>query len=365
MGRPYASELQRLADTYHWAGIHGIEPLAEVVATTAAAPLLCTGSGGSLTAAHFAATLHQCCFGWVAKAVTPLELIATPFLRRTAALLITAGGSNGDILNAFEHAVTQEPRSLTTLCATSGSRLSVLAARYRQVEMIEFDSPAGKDGFLATNSLLAFVVLLYRAYIQAAGIRSALPASFAELVHPGQSEADFMLSLRARCLPLWERPNTTVLFGPSAQAAAVDLESKFTESALGVLQMADYRNFAHGRHHWLAKHGVATGILAIITDDDRALAERTIALLPPQIPIARVDIARNGLDASIAALATAFYIVGLGGEAHGIDPGRPGVPVFGSRIYKMRTPNARSMVHSGMSPSDRAAIERKAGTDIE
>ncbi len=365
MGRPYASELRSLAATYRWAGTYNVEPLAKALSTAATVPLLSTGSGGSLTAAHFAALLHHRCFGWVAKAVTPLELVAAPELRRAAVLLLTASGGNGDILDTFRHVVTREPYCLTALCATTGSRLSALATLYRQTEMIEFDSPAGKDGFLATNSLLAFTVLLYRAYLQASDHQSALPAAFVDLVHPGKSEIDFVGSLRAICLPLWERPNTTVLFGPSVQIAAVDLESKFTESALGALQMADYRNFAHGRHHWLAKHGMTTGVLAIVTNDDRSLAERTIALLPPQIPITRIDVGLGGPEASIAALATVFHVVGLAGEARGIDPGRPGVPLFGSKLYKMRISKARTAVRSGISPIDRVAIERKASTDIQ
>src|SRR5207244_3270959 len=83
-----------------------------------------------------------------------------------------------------------------------------------------------------------------------------------------------------RCQVLWKRPTVIVLYGPETYPAAVDLESKFTEAALGSTQLADYRNFAHGRHHWLAKRGTDTGVLAIVTDGDRELAESTLTLLP-------------------------------------------------------------------------------------
>jgi hypothetical protein len=71
---------------------------------------------------------------------------------------------------------------------------------------------------------------------------------------------------------------------------AVDLESKFTEAALGNLQAADYRNFAHGRHHWLAKRGHESAVLALISEADRELAERTLNLIPREVPQARMYI---------------------------------------------------------------------------
>src|SRR3954471_4703185 len=54
----------------------------------------------------------------------------------------------------------------------------------------------------------------------------------------------------------------SVLFSPSLAAAAADLESRFIEGALGNLHAADWRNFGHGRHHWMAKRPSETGIVA-------------------------------------------------------------------------------------------------------
>src|SRR5476651_652935 len=58
-----------------------------------------------------------------------------------------------------------------------------------------------------------------------------------------------------------------VLHGPSTLPAAVDVESKFTEAALGSVQVADFRHFAHGRHHWIAKRGRESAVLAITSND--------------------------------------------------------------------------------------------------
>src|SRR5690606_22714740 len=108
--------------------------------------------------------------------------------------------------------------------------------------------------------------------------------------------------------PLRDRATTLVLHDASSRAGAVDLESKFTEAALGNLQIADYRNFAHGRHHWLAKRGQDTAILAFITDETRTLAERTLALVPTDIPMARIDLPGPATAAAIGGLIAALRV---------------------------------------------------------
>ncbi|MBB1094231.1 sucrose-6-phosphate hydrolase, partial [Rhodopseudomonas palustris] len=165
---------------------------------------------------------------------------------------------------------------------------------------------------------------------------------------------------------LWSRPTTLVLHASSTRIGAIDLESKFTEAALGNLQLADYRNFAHGRHHWLAKRGETSGVLALVTDDDRSLAERTLALIPPEIPRAQLCFAGNASATALSALVAALRVSGWAGAARGIDPGRPGVPDFGRKLYNLPLPRAvRAESLAALTARDAAAIARKAGVAPE
>lgn len=233
------------------------------------------------------------------------------------------------------------------------------------VDLIDFDLPSGKDGFLATNSLLAFSVLLSRLYAQAFSTQNGLPDNPQALVHPTQTATQFSAELRRRCLPLWERETLVVLHGTSTHSAALDLESKFTEAALCHIQIADYRNFAHGRHHWLAKRGLATAVLALVTNDDRHIADKTLRLVPSGIPVTRIDTSLDGVKAGLAALVHALYVVGFAGEARTIDPGRPGVPLFGRQIYNLSTLGASPTLNHSLLLSEAVAIERKTGTDVD
>jgi hypothetical protein len=145
----------------------------------------------------------------------------------------------------------------------------------------------------------------------------------------------------------------------------VDLESKFTEAAIGNLQIADYRNFAHGRHHWLAKRADDSGVLAFVSSTDQAVAERTLALIPNEIPQVALSIEGPPESVLIMSLIAALKITGWAGAARGIDPGRPGVPEFGRKLYHLPLPkehrrDGRPTVHD----RDAIAIERKSGLSL-
>lgn len=362
MGKPYASELALLSTTYAWATAAGTSCLVAALRASASLPLIAVGSGGSLTAAQLIAAAHQRYTGSLARAATPLEMVSlTPRARDVAVILLSASGNNPDIVAAFEHIVRREPGHLIILCANKQSRLSLAARRFRYGELVDLDLPAGRDGFLATNSLLAFATFACRAYLQAFSGQQALPESLESLIGVDEALVELPTDLRERCRPLWERDTLIVLHGPSTQAAAFDLESKFTEAALGSVQVADYRNFAHGRHHWLAKRGSATAILALIASEDRVIAEKTLELVPPEIPLVRLNIPGDGVLTGVASLVYGLHVVGLAGEARGIDPGRPHVPEFGRRIYNLAGLGSLSKPLS----AEEIAIQRKVGPSAE
>jgi fructoselysine-6-P-deglycase FrlB-like protein len=356
LGKPYETELERLEETYRWALTVEGKPLREALRRAASLPLLTVGSGGSFTAADFAAGAHREMTGHLATALTPLEAVASGLDFRSAAVLITtAAGKNPDVLGSFKRIAAREPRRLGVLCLSVGSPLARVVSGIPFTDFIELDPPAGEDGFLATNTLLASVMLLFRGYAEATAVPVPLPEDFGELLGDGPSDD--------RWRPLWGRDTLVVLHGPATRPVAIDLESKFTEAGLGNVRSADYRHFAHGRHHWLAKHADSTAVLAFTMPDDESLAEKTLALLPAGVPVVREPIALGGLAAGVAALVRGFHVAGSAGRARGIDPGRPGVPGFGRRIYHLNA--FRGARQESNVPADEAvAIERKAGRTI-
>jgi hypothetical protein len=324
--------------------------------------LRAVGSGGSLTAAHALASFHQKFTARIASVATPLEASDEPLDQAVATWLVSASGGNVDILGAAKALIQREPRQLAALCGREDSPLVALCRAHPFTDLLLYPPPTGKDGFLATNSLLGFTALLARAYATEFDAHSEWIDAVA-VVQPlllGCSET--AANWKGATAPLWSRPTTLVLYGPSTRIGAIDLESKFTEAALGNLQLADYRNFAHGRHHWLAKRGETSAVLAFITDGDRTLAERTLSLIPSTIPKAQLNFSGDGIAPALTSLVAALRVAGWAGAARGIDPGRPKVPEFGRRLYNLhfRRPVSTEAVR-GLTARDAAAITRKAG----
>ncbi len=354
MGRPYEIELQNLRQTYQWALEVPIEQLCSFVNASHDLPLIAVGSGGSLTAAHMAVLLHQKA-GMLSKAVSPLDFIPLrKSSRDNSVLILSAGGRNVDILSAFRSVVTSEPRQLMALCMQTESPLATLSRKFRYARFLDFKLPSGKDGFLATNSLLAFITILIRAYRESLSESYTLPNSI-------RSPEEIFRQINPFLQPSLKKDTWAVLYGGWGLPAAIDIESKFTEAALDHAQIADYRNFAHGRHHWLAKRGSETTVVAIITPEEKEIAKRTLDLLPGSIPVLQLNTDKTGPVGSLELIVKGLHLVHLVGSARGIDPGMPRVPAFGRRIYNLRLSqeNGYDSLPHGMDRTEIIAIARK------
>jgi hydroxymethylpyrimidine pyrophosphatase-like HAD family hydrolase len=353
MGKRYELELRNLRYTYQWALKAPIEKLCSFINSSRGFPLIAVGSGGSLTAAHMAALLHQRT-GAISKGITPLDLISIgESIRDTSVLLLTAGGRNSDILSAFRFAATSEPLQLMTLCMRTQSPLAKLAKKYRFAQFLDFGLPFGKDGFLAVNSLFATITILIRAYDAVSLPNCTLPKKL--------SSIDVQKEICDPKHPLLDKSTWMVLYGGWGFPAAVDLESKFTEAALCHIQIADYRNFAHGRHHWLAEKRDETGIISLITPSEKELAERTLGLIPKNIPSLQLITDESGPVGCFDLLIRVLNLVHLLATKRGFDPGMPKIPAFGRRIYHLRLlPNdVPSMVRDMKDREMPVAIIRK------
>lgn len=364
MAKPYALEMSKLSTTLEWASTADIAPLAAAVRSAFSLPLRAIGSGGSLTAAHCLAFLHRNLAGQIAVVETPFEATGSDIASPHSAWLLSAGGGNVDIISAFKNLSSKEPRQLAVLCGKHESPLSELTKLHDYADFLPYPPPAGKDGFLATNSLLGFSALLVRAYLScgpdAESAWSVVHNIVAEAVDLNSASS---AKWKRDCIGIWGRSTTLVLHGNSTRIGAVDLESKFTEAALGNLQVADWRNFAHGRHHWLAKHGAASSILALVDQQDEVIAKKTLGLVPENVPICEIRLPGPSTAAALSSLAAALRITEWAGEARGIDPGRPGVPDFGRKLYNLPLPREPKKLTLGA--ADAAAIRRKSGFSTE
>lgn len=353
MGKPFKGELKKLSETIRWAEQQDVTRLAWFLfAENKQIPLVCIGSGGSLSACHYAVQLYQKCNGVLAQAMTPLQLMYAghDVIRRSKLLFLSASGKNKDILNAIKYGVRYNETSMMSLTLRKNNPTEELLKQYSKVQRWCEDIPSEKDGFLATNSLVATFTLLCKT---AVGSMFNVPCSIFQDVKPED-----------RNLKLNDIQNFIVLYGAAGEPVAWDIESKLTEAALGSALLSDYRNFGHGRHHWFAKCKDNSCIIALISPVEKDLAIKTINGMPSDVPVIYIETDLEMPYASIDMLIQAFRFVNDLGEVRGIDPGRPGVPSYGRLLYNLNYYKLTNRILPNEKIID-VAVRRKLGASVE
>lgn len=294
--------------------------------------MLMIGSGGSFSTATYAAWLHEHVAKRLSRASSPLEVIQGD-LYGHGAVCFSASGRNRDIGVAFKSAAVTGASPLSALVMADATPLHKLAERYAYSDVVGVSDPTFKDGFLAVASMIASAVLLLRAYWSASGSETRVPASLFDLITTTLDNHE-LLDIADQAERLTAHPFTSVLYSNELKPAAVDLESRFVEAALGALHAADFRNFGHGRHFWFANRSDDTGVIALVSDGDQKLADRTLSLLPTK-NVLRLNFRGQKELIALSGLVAGLYISLGAGRSAGIDPGKPGVPEFGRRLYRL------------------------------
>lgn len=329
MGKPFKGELTKLRDTIKWAEAQDVTALRSFFAVNAGTPLICVGSGGSYSAASYAAMLYKQMCG-IAVAMTPLafDTSSEAIIRDGKLLYFSASGRNKDFLIAFQRGLEIGRGDMAGLCLRESPKLDELISKYNpDFKKHTYPIPSVKDGFLATNSLVAFFVLAYRCFFD------VKPSEYISggINYSVNHDIDFA-----------KIDNFIVLYSSLSEPVAVDLESKFSEAALGSVLLADYRNFGHGRHQWFDKKGGNSCIVALVNETDRELAEKTLGKMPGEVNVVRIESTLRTPLATIDLLVRSFQFVATIGEVRDIDPGRPGVPDYGTELYNL---NFAKLIH--------------------
>ncbi len=179
MGRAYSEELDRLQDTLAWAAGVGLPAMATVGVHPTNLALVVIGSGGSFTVATALAANMSSLGQDFAQAMTPLQYVqCADSLPPHRVLLVSAEGKNRDILHATRKALSAAA-ACDVLTFSHTSPLAELVGVEPSARVFIFDPPWGRDGYLATNSLLASVVLGLR--LQGVDIDGRLLGAFLPL----------------------------------------------------------------------------------------------------------------------------------------------------------------------------------------
>jgi trehalose-6-phosphatase len=315
MPAAYDTELQALPETYAAAVRGDVGSLRRAVVDAAAGPCLFIGTGGTWAVAQLAARLHERVCAQPAKAVTPLELLQAQPMAVRGAVLFSSGASHPDaeavmaLLGPGSHF---RPSVIVTHRAPASDLTDAFGGEVMVVQLPRLDV---KEGFLATNSVLAMSVSVLRAYLG-----DVLPQDLSA----------------TQTLPPSDSTRLLVLTGPNLDAAAADIETRCSELGLADVQVADYRNFAHGRHTGLARRSGTTRVIGLAEASTLALADATLACLADaSIDVYRWESAAEGLAGVPELIAASARLASRLAAHQGVNPARPGAPKFGRRLYRL------------------------------
>lgn len=330
---PYEVELEQLQASLDKALASAIEPLKQAISGASQASIIAVGSGGSFTVASLLCSLHEAYTGRVSRPITPLELICNPTLASTSPIFIfSAEGKNPDILEALQRARQYSSRAVHVITNRQDSPLMDLVRSMNDVTPHVFDL-AQKDGYLATNSLALSASLIARA--------------FGELDEDGAPDFFRIADIRFDQLSLFEwlnsaaefaneavtRSSVIIVFSPRLRPIAEDLESRFAESALLFIQLADFRSFAHGRHLWLTERSKDTALLVITEPSVGGLWQDMRAQVPDEV--ATFEMPLNGSTPAdlIAGLLGGMHLVSKVANAAGKNIAKPTISDLGRKLY--------------------------------
>ena len=324
--KKYDEELARLSITYKKTLELNLENFKESITAVSQQSILGIGSGGSFSTAVLLCSLHENHTGRVSRALTPLEIISNPTLALNCpAFFISSEGKNTDILTAFSTANNFSPRALNVICNVERSELMEMSRNvdYIQKHCFPIDQ---KDGYLATNSLLLNSIVIARAYAELDGTIAPFPSELGNLNLANGSIQKWIDDNEVFFQKASLRQAILVVYSPLLKAVAVDLESKFAESAMLHCQITDMRSYAHGRHLWNVKRNddVSVIFLSEIATDE--LLNKTLNHLPNDVLYCSLKLAGCNGEDLVAGLVCGMEIISKISNYFDFDPGRPEVP---------------------------------------
>lgn len=316
----YDREIHSLSATWRTVRLESVDTLLQCIEAVAGTSTAYVASGGALAVAHLASDLHSDRLGALSRAVTPLALAGLGSGAIQSCVIFSARARHQDVVFAVEQADRLDADQVVMVTLLGEHEIAPEIAKRTTIIQLQAEA---RDGFLATNSVLLMSGMWAQAHEALEG--RTLPNSLPSLDGGTVYELP-----RARIL---------ALHGPPSGAAAVDLEARLSETGMAQVQVADYRNFAHGRHLGFASHLRKTSVVSLVQPETLELADATLAELPPESHVVQLRTSLVGVAGTLDLMVNTMRLTASMAPNRAIDVGAPEVPQFGRRLYKLPASN--------------------------
>lgn len=328
----FSDKLARLSETLALVIERGVEDLAAALESGRGRLTFAIGSGGSAVAVEYLAHCRATLGLGRTPTLTPMEFVVGMDAYADCDIwLFSAGADNPDIAAAFKVAAASKANRIWLVTVNGGgsTALAVEACAVGRVVALPVADP--KDGFLATHSMISVITALLLASDRLAGSEGSgcgtrLTTRAAEALSPRSAGSLAGASFTAG-------DTLVILHDPRLTPVAVLIETCLWETGIAPVQRTDFRNFAHGRHVWAARHPDSLLILALTSADSLDAWSGVVDNLPPDIRSQEIQLGDAGRLQNAIGIFHGLALVRALGERAGIDPGRPGRGPFAEAIY--------------------------------
>lgn len=323
----FAEKLATLVDTIRLGTDGPISALADCLGESADRVVIAIGSGGSAIMAEYFARCRSTLGHCHTIVQTPMGFVVSDHIGDHDVWIFSARADNPDAVAAISAALVSSARRVKLVTVNASGAIAATARDNDRCSLIVAPVSQRKDGFLATHSLVAMATCLL-----AAADLIATRSGSTDVVERLAVEVERIATSPAN-VDFRSRDTVLVLHDPQCSTIATLLETSLWETAIAPVQRADFRNFAHGRHVWAARHPENMLVIAVTTAMSKGIWSAIRAALPASIRQLEIDLGHAGRFGSAVSIAQGLEIVRALGEKAGIDPGKPGSGEFADAIY--------------------------------
>ena len=336
----FSDSLAHFNEVLTWAQNQDVEGLRNFFARESHLPLLGISSGGASSPLHYACLLYGTANG-IGRAITPLEFasISDNAVKNSKVLILSNSGHGTDPEYTGRRAFTLNPGRSACITTPSSDNVLIPRAEKTGASAFVYDWPTfGCTGFVSSLSHIASFGLIYKAFTGDSDFASKLSFTPAP-------EANFTYRTRVaggEVKLLGSYKHYIILYGGYGEPAAIDLETKFHESGIASVQLADYRNFTHGRFIFESNNFDDTCIVLLRTHREKKFSEQAILeakgihkdkatgmlpdLFPADMPVVIIDTEHDSPLASIDLLMKSQVFFSSAADSYGVDPFNPSNP---------------------------------------
>lgn len=337
----FSDSINHFEDVLRWAQDQDTTALRAFLMRDSHLPLIGVSSGGASSPLSYATLLYGTCYG-LGRALTPLTFasLSDAAIRNSKVLIMSSSGHGVDPEYTGRRAFTLNPSHSGCITTPSSDNVLIPRAAKTGASAFVYDWPNyGCTGFVSSLGHIATFGLFYKAFTGDSDIVSKL--SFSK--QPSDSFTYRTRVAGGALKPFSAYKHFIILYAGYGEPVAVDLETKFHETGAASVQLADYRNFTHGRFIFESVNFDDTCTILIRTPRERKFSQQAILeargmhrdkktgeypdLFPADMPVVLIDTELESPLASIDLLMKSQVFFSSYADQVGFEPFNPANPM--------------------------------------